>query len=33
MKRKFDLIFGLVTGTVGFLIAVTGAVLARKDNE
>ena len=21
MKRKFDLIFGLVTGTVGFLIA------------
>ena len=31
MKRKFDLIFGIATGTIGFLIAVTGAVLARKN--
>lgn len=33
MIRKFDRIFGIVTGTVGLLIAVTGAVLARLEQD
>ena len=33
MFQKYQRLLGVITGTVGLLIAVTGAVLARIDND
>lgn len=33
MFQKYQRILGVITGTVGFLIAVTGAVLSRMESK